>query len=89
MVIVKPDAVGAGDAATVPIRACSRNLTLVAVIGAVLLLASASMRWPLPMCVASNAGAVMFSLSARTLYTVLEFTPMSTVKGGVAELEST
>ena len=57
MVIVKPDAVGAGDAATVPIRACSRNLTLVAVIGEV-----------------SHPGS--YPLEA-------------TVKGGVAELEST
>ena len=83
MVMVKPDVVGAGEAATVPIRACSRSFTFVASSGVTLLLESASMRWPAPMWVASNAGAVMFSLSERTLNTVLEFTPISTVTGGL------
>src|SRR5580765_8515646 len=67
MVMVKPDAVGAGDAASVPIKACSRSFTLLARMAGALVLESPSMRWPLPMWVASNAGAVMFSLSARTL----------------------
>jgi len=49
IVMVKPEAVGAGEAATVPIRACSRSFTLVARSGVVLVLESASMRWPLPM----------------------------------------
>ena len=40
------------------------------------------------MWVASNAGAVMFSLSVRTLKTVLEFTPISTVTGGGVPVES-
>src|SRR5260370_11655069 len=78
---VKPDVVGAGEAATVPSRACSRNFTRVANSGVVLLLASASMRWPLPMWVASNGGRTRLILSVRTLNIVLELTAMSTVTG--------
>src|SRR5260370_30337263 len=78
---VKRDVVGAGVAATVPSRACSRNFTRVARSGVVLLLASASIRWPLPMWVASNGGEATLSLSVRTLNIVLELTAMSTVTG--------
>src|SRR5205814_8565618 len=79
---VKPVTVGVGEAATVPIKACSRSFTLDATRGAEELLASASMRWPLPMCVASKIGAlVMLNLSKRVLNMVLELTPTSTVTG--------
>src|SRR5579859_6251754 len=73
---VNPAEVGAGELATVPTRACSRSFTLEATRGEEELPASASMRWPLPMWVASKTGALgKLSLSKRMLKTVFELTP--------------
>src|SRR5690348_812572 len=89
---VNPDAVGAGDAATVPINACSRSLMLSATIGEALTLSvSASTRCPLPMWLASKAGGVpRLSLSERTANLVLLLMLTFTVVGALEEsFEST
>src|SRR5258708_25761263 len=51
---VKPDVVGAGEAATVPSRACSRSFTLLARSGGVFVVASAPMAWPFSLWGAST-----------------------------------
>src|SRR5215472_16639821 len=90
-VSVKPEEVGAGEAATVPNRACSRSFSFDARIGLVVPSASASTRWPLPILLALKAGGELrLSLSVRTMNCVLAFSVTSTVVGGFALLvEST